>query len=92
MNRSGVAPIFLGVIVYAMPRKHGDNKVDSPFNQDNLNKLKKAYATGILRVRLGDNLIEYKSEEEMRRTIERIERELGKGKNRFVQLKYNKGL
>ena len=66
--------------------------MESPFNLNNLNKLKKAYATGILRVRLGDNLIEYKSEDEMRRTIERIERELGKRRQKFVQLKYSKGL
>lgn len=64
----------------------------SSFNKEQLDKLKKAYATGILRVRLGDNLIEYKSEEEMRRTIERIERELGKKRRTFTQLRFSKGL
>ena len=64
----------------------------SSFNKEQLDKLKKAYATGILRVRLGDNLIEYKSEEEMRRTIERIERELGKKRRTFTQFRFSKGL
>ena len=66
--------------------------MESPFNLENLNKLKKAYATGIIRVRLGENLIEYKSEEEMRRAIEKIERELGKKRKRFTQPIFNKGL
>ena len=60
---------------------------------EQLNELKRAYASGALRVRFGDMDITYKSELEMRRTIERVERELGVGaKTRLVTPRFSKGL
>jgi hypothetical protein len=56
-------------------------------------ELKRAYATGALRVRFGDTDITYKSEAEMRRTIERLERELGLlTKPSLMTPRFSKGL
>lgn len=47
------------------------------YTHDDLAKLKKAYARGVLRVREGESWIEYQSMKEMLVAIERIEAELG---------------
>jgi phage-related minor tail protein len=58
-----------------------------------LAELKRAYATGALRVRFGETDITYKSEAEMRRTIDRLERELGVlTKPTLVTPRFSKGL
>ena len=48
------------------------------FTTEQLEKLKQAYASGALRVRYGEREVVYRSEEELRRAIGRVEKELGK--------------
>ncbi len=48
------------------------------FTDEHLKKIKEAYASGVLRVQFGDQIVHYKSEVEMRRIIAKIEAELGK--------------
>lgn len=63
------------------------------FTKEQLCKLKEAYATGTFRVRYGDHDVTYKSEAEMRKIIERMERELGQTpKANLTQFTYRKGL
>jgi hypothetical protein len=63
------------------------------FTTTDLDQLRAAYASGVLRVRFGDQEVTYKSEEDMRRTIERIERELyGKKPIKTITPKFSKGL
>jgi hypothetical protein len=50
----------------------------SNFTLEQLQKIKEAYASGVLRVHFGDQIVQYKSEAEMRRIIAKIEAELGK--------------
>lgn len=58
-----------------------------------LRELKKAYSSGALRVKFGDTDITYKSEHEMRLTIERLERELGiASKPKLITPHFSKGL
>ncbi|MBI2603240.1 MAG: hypothetical protein HYW48_09295 [Deltaproteobacteria bacterium] len=48
------------------------------FTNEQLEKLMQAYASGALRVRFGEREVVYRSEEELRRAIERVAKELGK--------------
>ncbi len=64
-----------------------------PSIEKQLKTLKAAYASGVNRVRFGDQEITYKTEEEMRRIIERLERQLnGAHKIKFVTPRFSKGL
>lgn len=49
----------------------------STFTLDQLANLKKAYARGVLRVRDGDQWIEYQTSDQMLKAIDRMEAELG---------------
>ena len=63
------------------------------FTREQLIKLKEAYASGVLRIRLGEQEVMYKTEAEMRKTIERMEAELfARKKPRYVTLTFTKGL
>ena len=64
-----------------------------PFTVSQLEKLKSAYASGVLKVRFGDQEVIYKSEEEMRRTIEKLSGEInGRPGPRIRPLRASKGL
>jgi hypothetical protein len=64
-----------------------------PFTQSQLEKLKNAYASGVLKVRFGDQEVVYKSEEEMHRTIEKLSAEInGRPGPRIKPLRTSKGL
>jgi hypothetical protein len=64
-----------------------------PFSQSQLDKLKSAYASGVLKVRFGDQEVVYKSEEEMRRTIENLSAEInGRAGPKIKPLRTSKGL
>ena len=66
----------------------------SRFTEDQLKKLKTAYASGVLRVRYGDTDITYQSMAEMRKAISVLEKELGvnKQKIRLSTVQYDNGL
>lgn len=59
-----------------------------------IEKLKNAYATGVLRVRYGDTEITYQTMSEMRKAINSLESELDKGKYsiKLFNKTYEKGL
>lgn len=58
------------------------------FTLDQLNKLKAAYAQGVLKVRYGDKEVTYRSVAEMKQTIQDMEKALGLRKS--VALTYPK--
>ena len=63
------------------------------FNLEQLKKLKEAYATGVLKVKFGDNEVVYKSEAEMRKTIEKLETEIQGAKKPILSTPhFTKGL
>ena len=66
----------------------------SNFTDEQLKKLKTAYASGVLRVRYGDTDVTYQSMAEMRRAITVMEKELGvkSRKIRLSTVEYDKGL
>ena len=63
-------------------------------DEQQLRKLKAAYASGVLRVRYGDVDLTYQSMEQLRKAITLLERDLGKrnGRIRLKTQRYDKGL
>lgn len=65
------------------------------FTDEQLEKLREAYASGALEVRLGNEKIVYKSNNEMMKAIRTIEHELGYSKPqkvRSITTTFGKGL
>ena len=65
------------------------------YTDEQLKKLKEAYASGALEVRLGNEKIVYKSNKEMMQAIRTLEQELGYSKLRKVRsfnANFGKGL
>ena len=64
------------------------------FTPNQLQKLKAAYASGVLRVRYGDTDVTYQSMPHMKRAIAVLERELGVNppKIKLTTFQYDKGL
>jgi len=63
-----------------------------PFTKKQLSELKKAYASGVLRLQYGDQSIIFKSEVEMRAAIEKMEKEIKNSSSaKLVKLNF-KGL
>jgi hypothetical protein len=63
------------------------------FTNEQLEKLKTAYASGVLKVRLNDLEMIYQTSTEMLKAIRVIENELKpKSKSDFIVPKFNKGL
>ena len=67
---------------------------DRKTTEKQLKQLKAAYASGVLRVRYGDTDVTYQSMTEMKKAINRLEKELGhnSGKITFFTMEYDKGL
>jgi len=63
-----------------------------PYTEAHLKKLKEIYASGILKTKLGDREVWFKSEAELKNTIAKIESELGKQKLRTFAPTFTKGL
>lgn len=66
------------------------------YTQDMLNKLKRAYASGTLRITYEGKTLEYRSMAEMERAMNTVRRELesesGTGRSRQVRMKTGRGL
>jgi hypothetical protein len=60
--------------------------------EEQLKELRRAYATGALRVKFGETDVTYRSEQAMKRVIENLERDLGLWKPMIIQVCVNKGL
>lgn len=62
------------------------------YTQAHLKKLKEIYASGILKTKLGDREVWFKSEGELKNAITRIEAELGKKQIMTFAPTFRKGL
>ena len=62
------------------------------YTPEHLKKLKEIYASGLLRTKFGDREIIYKSEDELKKAIAQIERELGKQHSYTFTPIFSKGL
>ena len=66
---------------------------DKLATQNQLKNLKEAYASGVLRVRYADSEVMYQSMNQMKKAINRLEKELGLApKIKLFTQEYDKGL
>ena len=77
-----------------LPRKHNNElpQKEAPYTEADLKKLRAIYASGILKTKLGDREVWFQSEDALKKTIDRIESELGKRRTVTFSPTFSKGL
>lgn len=67
---------------------------DNEITKNQLKQLKIAYTSGVLRVRYGDTDVTYQSMGDMKKAINRLEKELGHSSDKITlfTVEYDKGL